>query len=117
MLLKVRFNYLRSQSFNSGPIVKEAKKKSLDAWTAASQAIALLQTQDPHDEMNEALSKAAKQESHNDKLDEAQAPPAEREKLKQRREHSEQQKPASEKETQELKEKGARSALCRFATQ
>ena len=85
------------------PLVHEAMKKSKAAWNSAKRNTEAILLRTPHDVANEELDKITKLEDESDKLDETAAPPAEQDKLRQRREEATAEKPTTPEESERLR--------------
>lgn len=90
------------------PIVREAVRKSREAWKARAAAITARANDTPHDDINEQLDRVEELEDKSDQLDEDVAPADERERLKKRREGAAKAKPATEEESENLRSKSER---------
>jgi len=90
------------------PIVRDALKKSRNAWEHRTEELKKKTGEDPHEDANEEIDKAADIVERDDKHDEEVASEEEREDLASRRQKAESSKPADEEEQQNLRDKSER---------
>lgn len=90
------------------PIVGDALKKSREAWKHRTQELKKKTGDDPHEDANEELDKAADIVERGDENDEEVAPEEEKEDLASRRKKATESKPADDEEQEGLRNRSER---------
>lgn len=89
-------------------IIGEAKKKSGDAWRHRKSAINKVTGNEPHQQANEEINRAAQSDAREEELELSTLPDSDRQEIERRKQQENTQKKANQEEQQRLEKKAER---------
>jgi len=89
-------------------IIGEAKKKSLEAWRHRKSVINKLTGNEPHQQANEEINRAAQSDAREEELELSTLPDSDRKEIERRKQQENTQKKANQEEQQRLEKKAER---------
>jgi len=105
---KSQIQISETASTQLSPIVQDALKKSRDAWNYRTDELRKQTGNDPHEDANEQIDKAAEIVERDDEYDEEVAPPDEQEDLEERRHKAAESKPAGDDDEESSRDRSER---------